>query len=553
MGFNEKMTSIANKIRSLTGSTETLSFNEMEADLAVATTEKENMITALEEMGVVVEEGASLGDIADLITTVETGIDTSDATATSNDILSGKTAYVDGEKITGTIATKTASNLSASGATVTVPAGYYASQTTKSVASGSAKTPATTITKNPSITINSSGLITASVSGTQSVTPTVSAGYVSSGTAGTITVNGSATKQLAFQPAKTITPSTASQIAVSSGYYTGGNITVAGDANLIAGNIKSGTSIFGVTGTYEGSGGSSGDTSVEDGLITKTLTNYTNDRVSFIGDCTFQDFTNLTSVNFPKVISIGSNAFARCNNLTSANFPAATTIDRSAFSSCSGLTSINFPKVTMISSAAFGRCGLTSANFPAATTIGGYAFTYCSSLASISFPAATTIGGYAFSYCTNLTSINFPKATTIEVSAFAYCTRLTSVSFSEVTTIGVYAFDRCNNLTSTNFPAVTTINSNAFSYCSSLTSASFPAAITIGSNAFRYCFNLKALYLLGSSICKLSGSTAFSSTPIGGYSTYAKTYGSIYVPASLLASYKTATNWTYFSSRMVGI
>jgi hypothetical protein len=30
-------------------------------------------------------------------------------------------------------------------------------------------------------------------------------------------------------------------------------------------------------------------------------------------------------------------------------------------------------------------------------------------------------------------------------------------------------------------------------------------------------------------------------------------FGSIYVPTSLLASYKTANNWTYFSSRFVGV
>jgi hypothetical protein len=45
-------------------------------------------------------------------------------------------------------------------------------------------------------------------------------------------------------------------------------------------------------------------------------------------------------------------------------------------------------------------------------------------------------------------------------------------------------------------------------------------------------------------------SNAFSSTPIGGYGLGA---GSIYVPTSLLTSYQTATNWTYFSSRFVGI
>lgn len=193
---------------------------------------------------------------------------------TAADLLSGK-ELIDGEGniITGTIASKTSINLIASGATVTVPAGYYASQVSKSVATGSAKTPATTMTKNPSISVNSSGLITASVSGTQSVTPTVSAGYVSSGTAGTITVSGSATKQLTTQAAQTITPGTSNK-TIASGRYLTGTQTIKGDSNLVASNIKSGVSIFGVTGSYEGSGGSGGGVNLGTCTVTVTTDNY---------------------------------------------------------------------------------------------------------------------------------------------------------------------------------------------------------------------------------------------------------------------------------------
>lgn len=175
--------------------------------------------------------------------------DTSDATLDSGaKMLSGFTAYADGTKYTGSIATKTASNMTVSGATVTAPAGYYASAASKSVASGSAKTPATTITATPSLSINSSGVVTASVSATQNVTPTVSAGYVSSGTAGAITVSGSDTLELDTQGAQTITPTTSNQ-TIASGQYLTGTQTISGDANLVASNIKSGVSIFGVAGS----------------------------------------------------------------------------------------------------------------------------------------------------------------------------------------------------------------------------------------------------------------------------------------------------------------
>ena len=202
----------------------------------------------------------------------ETVIDLTGDTVTADKMLSGVTAHdKSGKAITGTIATKTSSNLSASGATVTVPAGYYASQASKAISSGSAKTPATTVAKNPSISVSSSGLITASVSGTQSVTPTVTAGYVSSGTAGTITVSGSATKQLTVQAAQTITPGTSNK-TIASGRYLTGTQTIKGDANLVAENIKSGVSIFGVAGSYEGSGSGSGSGGGGGSVETCTIT-----------------------------------------------------------------------------------------------------------------------------------------------------------------------------------------------------------------------------------------------------------------------------------------
>lgn len=142
------------------------------------------------------------------------------------------------------IARKSSSDLTSSGATVTAPAGYYASQASKAISNGSATTPATTVTANPSISVSSGGLITATASATKSVTPTVSAGYVSSGTAGTITVSGSNTSQLTTQAAQTIHPSTTDQTISSGKYLTGAQtIKAVTTTNLTAANIVSGVTV----------------------------------------------------------------------------------------------------------------------------------------------------------------------------------------------------------------------------------------------------------------------------------------------------------------------
>lgn len=161
------------------------------------------------------------------------------------------------------------SDLSASGATVTAPAGYYPTQVSKSIALGSATTPSTTITVNPTISVDSTGLITASNSASQNITPTIAAGYVSTGSSGTITVSGSSTNPLETQSAQIIHPSLAVDQTINEGLYLTGNQVIKGvtTTNLTAENIKSGVTVkigdstdddcvTSIEGTYTGGSGS---------------------------------------------------------------------------------------------------------------------------------------------------------------------------------------------------------------------------------------------------------------------------------------------------------
>ena len=160
------------------------------------------------------------------------------------------------------------------------------------------------------------------------------------------------------------------------------------------------------------------------------------------------------------------------------------------------------------------------------------------------------IGSYAFCYCASLTNISFPQCTTIDTYTFFYCSSLTTVSFPQCTTIGSYAFASCFSLRTASFPQCATIGSYAFNKCFSLRTASFPQCTTIGSSAFASCFNLLSLYLLGNSIPSLTNITAFKSTPISDYTTSTGgVHGSIIVQPSMIEAFKTATNWSTYSSR----
>lgn len=170
--------------------------------------------------------------------------DTSDATLDGGGkMLDGVTAYANGTKYTGNIPSKSSSDLTASGATVTVPAGHYASQATKSVSSGSATAPASISGTSASV---STGSNTLTLSKTVSVTPSVTAGYVASGTAGNSAV--SLTASVTTKAAATLQPGT-SAVTIASGTYLTGAQTIPAEPNYIASNIVAGKSLWGLNGS----------------------------------------------------------------------------------------------------------------------------------------------------------------------------------------------------------------------------------------------------------------------------------------------------------------
>lgn len=174
----------------------------------------------------------------------DTLMDVTGDTVDAGKLLYGETATKNsGAKVTGNIASKSSSDLTASGATVTAPAGYYSSNATKSVASGSA-TPASSISATGATV--STGTNTLTLSKTVSNTPSVSAGYISNGTSGNSSV--SLTASVNTRSSSDLTVSGATVTAPSGYYSSSASKSVASGSTTPASSI-SGSSATVTTGT----------------------------------------------------------------------------------------------------------------------------------------------------------------------------------------------------------------------------------------------------------------------------------------------------------------
>ena len=167
--------------------------------------------TAIVGKGQAFSGSETLSDYATKINNIS-----NECTATTANILSGKTAYSGGSKITGTIASKGAQTYSPSTSAQTITAGQYLSGTqTISAVTGTAVASDVLATKT-----------FASASGV--------------GITGTMTNRGAVTSTITTQ---------GGQYTVPVGYHSGSGKITASFANLSAGNIKSGVNVGGLVGT----------------------------------------------------------------------------------------------------------------------------------------------------------------------------------------------------------------------------------------------------------------------------------------------------------------
>lgn len=177
------------------------------------------------------------------------------------------------------------------------------------------------------------------------------------------------------------------------------------------------------------------------------------------------------------------------------------------------------------------------------TSIGYCAFNNCTKLTSITIPdSVTTIGESAFYNCYSLTSVTIPDSVTnMGQVAFAGCKKLTSVTIGNgLTSIEASAFNGCKALVDVTIGNnVTSINTNAFYGCG-IISLTIPDNVTqVDEGAFHNCTALTDVYFMSKIPPAIQKPSVFGLNCI------------LHVPIGSGDTYKSATNWSYNSERIV--
>lgn len=219
-------------------------------------------------------------------------------------------------------------------------------------------------------------------------------------------------------------------------------------------------------------------------------------------------------------------------------------IDESAFKNNSDIVSIE-TNARWIDADAFAGCTSLS-EFTAynCSVVNPYCFENCVNLVNVSLPLCSFVGAYTFANCYALSQISLPKCSAVYGYTFANCSSLKSAYFDEASVVNGRAFDNCHVYT-VSLPKCRRINSYAFTSNCGVFYLSLPICSSIASSAFISNTAFEFISLGSNSVCKLVHSNAFQGT---GFDPSER--GVIYVPCSLKSAYKSASHWSYYSSRI---
>lgn len=192
-------------------------------------------------------------------------------------------------------------------------------------------------------------------------------------------------------------------------------------------------------------------------------------------------------------------------------------------------------------------CDNTSAITSADTTASEYPKSGMTS--AVVGDCVTTLTTKAFEGCRKLSSITISNSVTSIGSTsagdvFYDCISLSSVTIpNSVTLIGFDAFVSCSSLTSVTIGSgVTTIGEGAFYDCRSLSSITIPSSVTsIGLEAFELCLSLTSVTIEATNPPTLGNRAFDSSVQV------------FYVPCSSVDTYKAASGWSSYASKIQGI
>ena len=154
--------------------------------------------------------------------------------------------------------------------------------------------------------------------------------------------------------------------------------------------------------------------------------------------------------------------------------------------------------------------------------------------------SASFVYSSAFEY-KSVQTVDLPNCIYVGNKAFFYCTNLTTVNLPACTALHEYAFRSCNNLSYISIPNVTGLSGYCFENCTALETISLPKCSYLSRYAFWSCSNLNTIYM-GTELSTVA--TMVQSNALLDCSALQ----SIYVPASLVDAYKSAENWSYYSS-----